>query len=64
MARRPLPVRLDDEMIARIDAVVGKLSKRAAGVEVTRSAVFRAALELGLKELEAGLKRRRTTSRN
>ena len=54
-SRKPIPVRLDPELVARLDAVTALLSKRAAGAELTRSAALRVAIERGLAELEAEL---------
>jgi hypothetical protein len=57
MATRPIPIRLDERLLARIDRVVVGLSQRAHGVGITRSAVVRAALERGLEHLEAVLRK-------
>lgn len=61
---KTIPIRLEDDLIARLDALAAALTERAAGVKVTRTAAMRAALERGLESLEdeAGLssKRRKT----
>lgn len=53
MTDRPIPVRLEDSLIERLDAVVGVLSHRAAGAPIHRSAVLRMAVERGLESLES-----------
>jgi hypothetical protein len=50
---RTLPIRLEDDLIDRLDAVAVALTARAAGVKVSRTAAMRAALERGLQALEA-----------
>jgi hypothetical protein len=63
MASRPIPIRLEDELLARIDRVVAALSRRAHGVGITRSAVVRTAIDRGLKQLEAVLRQPPTRRR-
>ena len=56
MATRPtIPVRLDEAMVARLDAVAEAMSKRAAGASVSRSEVVRVAVDRGVSALEAEL---------
>ena len=50
---KTIPIRLEDDLIARLDALAVALTERAAGVKVTRTAAMRAALERGLEALEA-----------
>lgn len=50
---KTLPIRLEDDLIARLDALAAALTERAAGVKVSRTAAMRAALERGLSALEA-----------
>jgi len=50
---KTLPIRLEDDLIARLDALAAALTERAAGVKVSRTAAMRAALERGLVALEA-----------
>jgi hypothetical protein len=52
MVGRPLPLRLEDELIARVDRVKEVMEKRAGGVDVPRAAAIRLALERGLAVLE------------
>ena len=44
--------RLDDETIARIDALAVRLTSLASGVPVRRAAVVKRAMLLGLEALE------------
>jgi len=55
MTERPLAVRLQEELIARLDAIAGELSGRASGVPVARSVVIRQAIERGVASFEAEL---------
>lgn len=50
---RTLPIRLEDDLIERLDTLAAALTVRAAGVKVSRTAAMRAALERGLAALEA-----------
>ena len=50
---KTLPIRLEDDLIARLDALAAALTERAAGAKVSRTAAMRAALERGLQALEA-----------
>lgn len=54
-------VRIETEVLSRLDVVAAKLTERAAGAEVTRAATMRAAMIRGLDELEVelGIKRKR-----
>lgn len=52
---KTLPVRLEDDLVERLDALAELLTERAAGVKVSRSAAMRAALERGLEALEGEL---------
>lgn len=59
MAARPqIPLRFDTEIIERVDALAALLSQRVEGVRVTRSDVFRLAVDRGLPVLEAELKKK------
>lgn len=62
---KTIPVRLEDELIARLDALAAALTERTAGVKVSRSAAMRAALERGLASLEdeTGMSARRRKSK-
>lgn len=62
---RTIPIRLEDELIERLDALATALTERAAGVKVTRTAAMRAALERGIEalEAEAGVPGRRRKTR-
>ncbi len=53
VAKSLVPIRLEETMIQRLDALAEKLSKAAGGVEVNRSSVARRALDLGIAALEA-----------
>jgi len=50
---RTIPIRLEDDLIERLDALAIVLTERAAGAKVTRTSAMRAALERGLEALEA-----------
>lgn len=52
---RTLPIRLEDDLIDRLDSLAAALSERAAGAKVSRTAAMRAAMERGLEALEAEL---------
>jgi predicted transcriptional regulator len=52
MTGKPTPIRLDDEIIGRVDRVAAGLAERASGVRVSRSEAMRVALEQGLRQLE------------
>jgi hypothetical protein len=55
MTGRTLPLRLEEDLIQRIDALAEALTERAAGAAVSRTAAMRAALQVGLNSLEAEL---------
>jgi hypothetical protein len=55
MTGNPVPIRLGEELLARLDRVTAEMSKRAAGADVPRSSAIRLALERGLDALEAEL---------
>jgi hypothetical protein len=50
---------MNEELAEKLDAVAATLSKRAAGVEVTRSDVVRVAIERGLEVILAESKPKR-----
>lgn len=60
MTGKPIPLRLEQEILDRLDRIAAALSERAAGVRVTRADATRIALERGATALEAelGLTRR------
>ena len=49
-------IRLDAEIVGRLDRLAEALTARAAGAPVNRSSAARVALERGLADLEAELK--------
>lgn len=55
MTSRTLPLRLDDELIARLDRLAETMATRAGGAEITRTSAMRTALVRGLDSLEAEL---------
>ena len=59
VGRTNLAVRLNPELLAKLDELAGLLSERAAGAEITRSEVARLALERGVEVLAAELGRAR-----
>lgn len=59
MTGKPIPIRLDDDLLDRIDRVAEALRVRAAGVKVAKASVMREALERGLDSLESELGLRR-----
>lgn len=65
MAEHPTSVRIDDALLARLDAIAATLTERAAGVNVGRSRVIRLAIERGADalEVELGLARKPKTRR-
>jgi len=50
---RTIPIRLEEDLIGRLDALATALTERAAGAKVTRTGVMRVALERGVQALEA-----------
>jgi len=58
---KPIPVRLDDETLSRLDDLAEAMSRRTGGAEISRANALRAALNAGLPvlELENGLGKRR-----
>lgn len=73
MTGKPIPIRIDDDLIARFDKLAEVMSARAAGAKLPRTSVIRLAMERGaaLLEQELGLgaarsptpvRRRRSTS--
>jgi hypothetical protein len=55
MVARPVPLRLEEEVIERLDRLARAMSERAGGVEVNRSSVMRTVLDRGLDVLEKEL---------
>lgn len=55
MTTKQFPIRLEDELVERIDRLASTMQKRAAGAEVTRTAAAKVALTRGLDALEAEL---------
>jgi predicted transcriptional regulator len=55
MTEQPIAVRLDAEILDRLDRIGSALSERAAGVRMNRSAVLRVAIEHGIAALETEL---------
>jgi hypothetical protein len=56
MAKDTLAVRLEEEHAARLEQIARVLSKRAAGLPVTKSEAIRLTVERGLAALEAELR--------
>ncbi|MFW6087879.1 MAG: hypothetical protein ACODAG_11785 [Myxococcota bacterium] len=52
---RPIPVRLEDEAIARLDAMVDEMRRRTAGARISRSEVLRMVVDRGIPVLEREL---------
>jgi hypothetical protein len=52
MTGKPVPLRIEESTLDRLDRVASALSERAAGARVPRSDVIRIALERGLESLE------------
>lgn len=65
MPARPTPIRIEDEVIQRLDAIAAAMTERAAGVKVARANVIRLALERGmdLVEEDLGMNPSRTTKK-
>lgn len=55
MPGRPTPIRIEEDVIQRLDAIAAAMTERAAGVKVARSNVIRLALERGMAVLEEDL---------
>ena len=52
-------IRLPDDMVTRIDALIAAMARGSLGIGVTRSDVMRLALDAGLESLEATFKSRK-----
>jgi hypothetical protein len=52
---RPIPIPLTEAQIERAERIKERLSKKAAGVRVTRTETLRVALERGFDVLESEL---------
>jgi predicted transcriptional regulator len=65
MTTKQFPIRLEDELVERIDRLAEKMQERTGGAELTRTAVVKAALARGLDSLETelGLAGRRAAKR-
>lgn len=55
MTGRPIPIRLEDDLVERIDRVAEALKARASGAPVPRAVAMRVAMERGLDALEVEL---------
>ncbi|MBA2687510.1 MAG: hypothetical protein H0U64_05370 [Gemmatimonadaceae bacterium] len=51
-AGKPLPIRLDEETVKRLDTLATVMSKRTGGADITRASALRAAIATGLVTLE------------
>lgn len=49
---KPMPVRLKPDLLSQLDHLAALMSKRSAGVSVSRSAVMRLCIERGLDVVE------------
>jgi predicted transcriptional regulator len=65
MTGKPIPIRLDDEIVKRLDDLAQKMSERTGGATITRVNALRAVLLQGLPILEEenGLSRARGKSK-
>lgn len=65
MTAKAIPIRIESELLERIDRLAEALQERAAGAPVTRSGAMRVAMERGLGALEAelGLSGRRASKK-
>jgi hypothetical protein len=55
MADRPIPVRLEEDIIERLDRIAEALTARAVGARVSRASAMRVALERGVSSIETEL---------
>lgn len=53
MVTKPVPLRIEDELLERLERIASVMSERSANVPVSRAAVIRAALERGTEMLES-----------
>jgi predicted transcriptional regulator len=62
MVGKPIPLRIDDETIERLDRLAAEMTTRAGGLEVARASVIRVAIDRGVASLEAefGLTKKKT----
>jgi predicted transcriptional regulator len=65
MTGKPFPIRLDEEIVARLDALAQAMSERTGGATITRVNALRAVLQAGLPilEQENGLGRARSKTK-
>lgn len=65
MTGKPIPIRLDDEIVQRLDALAQAMSDRTGGATITRANALRAVLLQGLPILEEenGIGRARAKSK-
>jgi predicted DNA-binding protein len=52
---RPISVRFEPEMIARLDVIAGHLSKVNPNIRIGRSSIVKLAMERALTDIEAEL---------
>lgn len=55
MKDMPIPLRVSEELVGRIDRLATALTARASGAKVARSSAMRVAIERGLDVLEVEL---------
>jgi predicted transcriptional regulator len=55
VAKTNAGIRVESELLARLDVIATKLAERAEGTEVTRSDAARTALAIGVEALEQRL---------
>lgn len=55
MTGKPTPLRIEEEMLERLDRLAAEMTKRTGGVQVARASVIRNAIERGVAELEREL---------
>jgi predicted transcriptional regulator len=63
MTGKPMPIRLDEDTLRRLDELAERMSERTGGANITRANALRAVIASGLPVLEQenGLGRNRGT---
>ncbi|HET9933775.1 MAG TPA: hypothetical protein VFQ35_23890 [Polyangiaceae bacterium] len=65
MTGKPIPIRLEEDILARLEELAEAMSRRTGGVEITRASALRAAILIGLDKLEQenGIARRQSSTK-
>lgn len=53
MPGKPIPIRLDDDILLRLEELRAVMAERAGGVDITKATALRAVIASGLSKLES-----------